>query len=320
MEENEILSIDILTANSPELQEELFVWTDYCELLCLANREEISLERIALTIQKSWDFQPKDTHSSADWVVTKLTDAFSQMKLRKVLLRDAYPFAINENTVGLRRQKNDKRTHSHYIFLLLASNLKYVKKGIHRKLTSGFEKICLDSLQCIFPNANVKLFGASNTESSLPASCKFKHGKLKERIIELSNFTGQPYHSDIENLKENNVGDNGLDVVGVISLGDERGSRPLLFVQCTCSKDDWCQKQFTALRPCWQKWLKIDNTSIQNFIMVPFWYMDNSKEWVDSTKITQNIMIDRLRLMKAINIEESQKITLMRSIKSVFTR
>ena len=320
MKENEILSIDSLTANSPKQHEELFVWTDYCELLCLANKEEISLERIAQTIQKSWDFQPKDSPRNADAVTTKLTDAFSQMKLRKALLKGTYPFLIDKNTVRLQFQKKNKRTNIHYIFLLLASNLTYVKKGIHHKLTSGFEKICLDSLQYIFPNAKVKLFGASNKEPSLSKSCKFKHGKLKDRIVELSTFIGQPYQNEIEVLKDNNVGDNGLDVIGVISLGDQRGSRPLLFVQCACSKDEWTQKQHTTSRSNWQKWLKLYDTSIQNFIMVPFWYMDNSKDWVDSTKITQNIMIDRLRLMKTIKIEESPKIDLMGSIENVFTR
>lgn len=290
---------------APSSSDDLYIWADYCEIACVLSREKsLSDEEIYKLYYQSKDLQPNDApRAGKDKAIGFIRDAFNQIALRSSLLQTKYPFHIDQENMVITLKDDLYFYQNIYITLLYASNLKYLCSPQSHIFTSSFETISLHVMKELLPNATLKIFGSSNTDE-LSEEDKFSAIKLKERIPELSTLIYQEvYINAINELKDQNNGDNGLDIVGFINLKDERSSHPLFFAQCACSKESWFDKQKSTLRNEWMKYMNLTDTSIHNFILVPFMYMNNEKRWTDKQKITQNVLIDRLRIMNTITEE-----------------
>ena len=286
----------------PSLTAPIYIWADYCELITLISDDfTVSDEEIYKYFHDSSDLRPKDINSlDKDRTIAIIRDALSHMVLRSQILRDKYPFCYDDENFIVSLKDSLGHIEYMYLQLLLSSNLPYMRQQKNSTLTSDFEIISLYVLRKLFPAAKIKLFGSSN-RNALSVDDKFISTKLKDKIRELASMICQRCDDDAVNFfKEQNTGDNGVDIVGFIDLKDKRSSHPLLFAQCACSKKDWIEKQNSTSRANWEKYLHISDTSIQNFIFVPFPYITNEKEWVDPYKISRNVMIDRIRIMNVL--------------------
>lgn len=304
-------------ASAPNSSADVCVWADYCEIACLLSKEHnLSDEEIYRSYYLSKDLEPEDVNQKdKDMVIAIIQDALSQVDLRNKLLKTKYPFQFNRANTTISLKGRHYFEQVVYIALLYASNLKYVKEKRSNILTSGFEKISLHIMRSILPNATLKIFGSSNTEEC-GKNDKFSGQKLKERIPELARLIFQEHiEKAVSDLDERNKGDNGLDIAGFINLKDDRSSHPLFFAQCTCSKEEWSIKQLSTLRNKWGRYIDLADTSVHNFIIVPFMYMDNEKNWTDKQKITQNVMIDRLRIMNAITRKHPFEANVLEAVK-----
>lgn len=300
----------------PSLSDETYIWTDYCELLCLCNPEkEISIEDIVKVFIQFQDLIPEDVDNENNGVINQnkltrkrekavsvLSDAFATLKSRRDILGDKYPFVIDGNNQILLPNIEITGATKTYIILLLASHLNYVKDlTIRHKLTSDFEVISLAVMRKIFPQAEVKLFGSSNSNRSLKQSDKYSNTKLKDKILELANTINTPATEHVRSIPDNNTGDGGIDIVGVVNLNDKRSSVPIFFAQCACSKEKWTQKQDSTALKKWGKWIELWQNSVQRCMFVPFSYANNTSEWVNVTDITENVVVDRYRIMSFID-------------------
>jgi len=294
-----LISSDKLVA-APETNSTIGVWTDYCELLCLvSDNQEIDHDQLCSIIIKSYDFADSDERkqkNKKDYLTSIIQDVYSHIELRSELLLDKYPFEINAD--GQLCLKCNTLTHLQklYILLLCASNLRYMQRTTC--LTSDVEVVSLLYMRKLYPTMVFKLFGSSNVNKYLSNEDFISEKKLKDRIIKLADFISVAYEGDIvEQISEHNVGDGGLDIVGIREMGDQRRSIPVMFGQCACSREDWSQKQNSISEMHWGKSLRTWVTSIQKYIFIPIWNMNSDKRFEDEVKISSCIVVDRLRFM-----------------------
>lgn len=296
----DIISTDKLV-KAPETNESRNMWTDYCELQCLiSDGVKIDQDQLSSIVLKSNDFSEYSTRreqNKKEKLTTILTEVYSRVKQRQLLLGDKYPFEIDSDDQLSLKEGKLSDIHRLYILLLCASNLGYMKSI--NGLTSDFEVVCLLFMRKLFPSMTFKLCGSSNTNTCLLAEDVINDAKLKDKIVSLSKFISVTYDESVVNaLSPNNLGDAGLDLVGIRPMGDERKSIPVIFGQCACSADQWADKQHSISDSQWKKYLRTWETSFQRYIFIPIWYMNTEKQFEDELKIAECVVVDRLRLLK----------------------
>lgn len=309
----DVISSDKLV-KAPTTNEAINMWTDYCELQCLVSTGfRIDQDQLSSIVIKSFDFSEysaKREKNKKEQLITILNDVYTQVKQRNQLLGDKYPFEIDSDEQLSLTRKELSGLNLLYILLLCASNLCYMKSV--NSLTSDFEVVCLYYMRKLFPSMTFKLFGSSNTNACLRSEDVINDSKLKDRIVSLSRFIAVSYNKDIVgSISPNNTGDGGLDLVGVRSMGDARKSIPVIFGQCACSPDQWSAKQQSVSDSQWKKFLYTWETSFQRYIFIPIWYLNNENQFEDELKITECVVVDRLRLL---NVADDSFITKCTSI------
>lgn len=295
----DIISPDKLV-KSPETNKSRSMWTDYCELQCLiTDGAKIDQDQLSGIAIKSYDFSEysiRREQNKKEKLTTILSEVYAQVKQRQQLLGDKYPFEIDTDDQLSLKEGELSGINRLYLLLLCASNLSYMK--VINGLTSDFEVICLLFMRKLFPSMVFKLCGSSNTNTCLLADDAINDAKLKDKIVSLSKFISVTYdESVVNNLIPNNMGDAGLDLVGIRPMGDGRKSIPVFFGQCACSPDQWADKQQSISDSRWKKYLRTWETSFQRYIFIPIWYMNSEKQFEDELKITECVVVDRLRLL-----------------------
>jgi hypothetical protein len=299
-----IISEDSLV-QSPENKASIREWTDYCELLTLTAEDKmLDSDQLCSRILKSMDFKAVDEDKldkkerrEKEWVTSRISDVYAHVKLRLSLLPDKYPFAINDDDQLCLTADEVTREQVLYLILLCASNLKYTNRK-NNPLTSDFEVVSLLYMRKLFPSMSFRLFGSRNTNKHLSKDDSISGVKLKERIVNMADFIFIGYHNDeINDIDEQDHGDKGIDIVGMRPMDDGRKSVPVMFGQCACSREKWKEKQFSTSNSIWDKYIKTHITSIQRFIFVADWLINSDKNLANEVDITDNVLIDRQRLM-----------------------
>lgn len=285
---------------SPEMSSSISIWTDYCELQCLADEQhQIDRDQFSSIVIKSEDFAKVSEGAQKnrkERLSTLIQDVYSHVSLREQMLADAYPFVINDDDQLCMKEGALTGREKMYIFLLCASNLEYMQ-SIH-ELTSDFEVMCLMYMRQLFPSMIFKLFGSSNNNTKLQAEDVINDVKLSDRITSLSKFIAVSLDREsVNKIDCRNHGDGGLDLVGIRQMGDERKSIPIIFGQCACSKEQWSAKQQSISDQKWKKYLRTWETSIQTYIFIPIWNMNSEKLFEDDLYLCHCVLVDRQRLL-----------------------
>lgn len=295
----DIISTDKLV-KAPDTNESRSTWTDYCELQCIiSDGAKIDQDQLSNIAIKSSDFSEISEireKNKKEKLTTILNDVYAQIKLRKQLLGNKYPFEIDTDGQLSLETTELSGFHRLYILLLCASNLGYMKSI--NSLTSDFEVVCLFYMRRLLPTMTFKLFGSSNTNTHLAVEDVINDAKLKDRIVSLSRFTYVSCHEDVvSTINPYNKGDAGVDIVGIRPMGDDRKSIPVIFGQCACSPEQWADKQQSISDQRWQRYLRTWETSFQRYIYIPIWFMNSDKQFEDELKISGCVLVDRLRLL-----------------------
>ncbi len=174
-----------------------------------------------------------------------------------------------------------------------------------QKYTREFEKFCKVIMSVLVPkDAVVELFGTTRKDTI------FK-GTLRARIETLAQYLGASTTKSFDNnpkYDKINNGDDGLDIVAFLPI-DVAQVIPFAFAQCTCSFEQWVEKQHSAGMVEWKT--KISPlVSYPVFMFVPFSCHDNFGKFYDETSI-YSFLIDRIRILKLI---DKNKIALRKKI------
>lgn len=298
-----LISNDKLVS-APDFSESISVWTDYCELQCLSSDlQKVDHDQLCDLVIKSYDFKSGDESrqkNKKERLTSRIKDVYAHLLLRNELLSDKYPFEIDSDDQICLKDLELTDVQRLYVLLLCASNLKYTKQTV--TLTSDFEVLSLFYMRKLFPEMVFRLFGSSNVNDMLCDGDLISDVKLKDRIVSLSKFISVACDNEIiGRLSDHDLGDGGLDLVGIRDMGDSRKSIPVMFGQCACSRDEWSNKQQSISDAQWKKFLKTWTTSIQNYIFIPIWYMNSDKQFENELKVTSCIVVDRLRMMSVVD-------------------
>jgi hypothetical protein len=90
-------------------------------------------------------------------------------------------------------------------------------------------------------------------------------------------------------------GDRGLDVVGMITLGDDLPGRVLVYAQVACT-GEWTTKQDSPSSDAWDQLVQPLNPQITACV-VPECFRKATGEWFYRTLIHRRLMIDRWRVI-----------------------
>jgi hypothetical protein len=288
------------------------LWADYVELRCLTDPDlMITKSDIQAYVQKRKDLQKglsdysdaddaepenEDIKSAADIKrAARAEDLFKHLEYRAAAFDDFYPFTLSRDGDILRRRNRLRAKHKLYIFFLLSSNLGHINNRQYRNIfTNTFELASVTALKLYLPvGAQVYLFG-KNPLNKGPYS-----GQLLKKIKLLAENLGEKFVGKESEFPSNDFGDNGLDLVGWIPLGDNARGVLLVFGQCSCSDEEWPAKQYLSSSALWGKTIDFIARP-SNMIFIPFCYRNNTGGWHLERMIDDAVLMDRLRLLKLL--------------------
>lgn len=288
-----------------------YIWADYIEMLCLVNadgivtrsdildrvRERSDLGEIA-ELEERITKEAEDVPAEIDdrWTLQAI-EWFEHLQYRSFAFGEDYPYLLENSNTTIRRRPTLTVQQKFYVILLLASNLRHLDRKTSLIFTGTFEVISKNALRRFLPeDAQVYIFGSGGnieTEKRYTGNLWTKVNKLAEDLCE--NVVAR----EIE-FNPKNVGDNGLDIVAWISLGDRNRGHILVFGQCACSKDEWVAKQSSSHVISWRPIIRFIAPP-SNMVFIPFCYRRPDGSWFAEINIHESIVVDRPRLCYALN-------------------
>jgi hypothetical protein len=222
-------------------------------------------------------------------------ELLSHLQHRVDDLSDRYPFVLeSDDALCLREDLTDD--HRLYLFLLLASNLKYLSKGQAQQVTTAFELLSPYVLRShLGEHAEAHLFGTSVREDVDRYA-----GSLWTRLEALSGDVHFPLQTKREEVETNYSGDNGLDVVGWLKSGDNTSRIVVVFGQCACGRS-WQNKMHEASADHWAPVFTF-TVPLVNVLLIPYSARNADGSWFNEYRIPKGVVIDRERIMARVAI------------------
>ena len=279
----------------PQTKDE-HVWADYLELLALQNLDgEVSKADLIDRIKERKDLSEiKELgNRRIDALDEFITDCFLSLGYRQKAFGDSYPFKVSEGNI-LKRKDGLTATIRVYVFLLLAANLSYLKPSYYNRITSIFEVVCREALKNYLPTGAMTLHFGKNP---LNTDAKYS-GKLYKKILFLAEDMNETVLITEGEINPRDSGDRGLDLVGLVPLGDKAAGMLSVFVQCACT-EEWITKQYDCSEDAWGKIIRL-TARLPHMVFIPFCFRSATGEWFDRLKISKSILVDRVRLINLL--------------------
>ena len=280
----------------PTRKSDTYGWADLVEILCLLNLDgEVSLpEVIDRVLELELPQSRPDRDASKVFTRRKVQseDWFRHMQYREQVFGEAYPYSVSSDG-ELAELKQDLKPCQHlYLFLLLASNLKYIDihSGVRNTLTNDFELVSQVALTNSLPGWEIYLFDSGKHTTGRYAGNTWS--KLKTLADDL-NHAVNAIQGDFE---PTDTADLGLDIVCWMPTKDDTPGLPMVFAQCACT-EKWVDKQSTVLFDHWTPLLQFLPAELISLTMTPIFYRSTHGGW-HKTRILKTVLADRLRIMR----------------------
>ncbi|GBU26712.1 hypothetical protein R84B8_00222 [Treponema sp. R8-4-B8] len=303
-------------------------WADYIELLCLTDPDkEKGLNDILIYSRQENILQEdqlketidgdEDNSERTEKYRDEFLDIFKYFSSRFNFLNEFYPFeCIGKETIKLSDMDDNKLL---YIYFLLSSNTRYfIINKIPPLFTSFFEHISHHIMKIIYPNFKNEIFGTANKPGDY-----FYGGTLLDKLTKLSLCLGTSLTKKTINDPHNSggSGDKGLDIISYFNLDInpmKTSYIPLCFGQCSCSYDEWKQKQSSISKNIWDNRIN-DLPSYHEYLFVPFSLRGIDGYWAkEEHSEIQTIIIDRFRFLNILKLNKTNiSLLLPEEIKSI---
>jgi hypothetical protein len=302
---------------SPQLHR----WADWAELLCFTSASgSLSLPEFAFAIAGRSDYIPSEISDDiepeeklrkedlvrglvaaqiTDKAMDKAVQVFEYLGARCQAYGETYPFALDDDGLGVELRETSL-SRSVYLFLLACASLRYVaEKAVATQLTSRYELLCLEVVRRSLPNgAEVHLFGKNSADTTSRYV-----GKVTEKITQLADDLGEIPRFDEDDFEQNDSGDNGLDIVAWVSLGDQLNGRFVIFGQCACTPQ-WVTKQHSSSYDTWSSVMSLMVRPV-NTCFIPFDFRKPSGKWYSRHQIHRSVLFDRRRILAQLGLLET---------------
>ncbi len=292
-------------------------WADWAELLTFTSADgslsmtelvETSERRAEYLAEEGEDDQDPSEHlpeqliNEADGEASSFRDALAQragdvmlyLRDRSIRYGSTYPFDldVNMNLVSLRAPTLSRNI---YLFMLSCASFRYVPdRSTMNSFAAGFELLGAEVLKRALPSAaEVHLFGTS------PANEGRYKGTLQKKIEQLCLDLGERCLASEKDFEKGDRGDNGLDLVAWVPLGDSLPGRLTVFGQVACTSD-WISKQHSSQASSWSSVMTL-MTDPLNMVFIPFDYRRPGNEWYTDRHIHKSAVIDRFRVIRILS-------------------
>lgn len=281
-------------------------WADFIELLCLTDPDkEISLDDIITnyTQEEIVETEDGDEFYSEKNIKLRLKffEVFRYIESRQNIIGEFYPFEnIDKDTIKLLSVDSNKMI---YIYFLFSSNTSFfINKTIPPIFTASFEQISLQFMKAIYPNFRNELFGTANKPDDF-----FYGGTLLKKMEKLAHCLNTTI-KQLATVNPHNLatsGDKGLDIVSFYNLDTESRNAsfvPFCMGQCSCSYDDWKNKQSSIQYSTWNNRIN-DLPSYHEYMFVPFPLRRIEGDWADEEhEEIRTIIVDRFRFFSLLKM------------------
>ena len=237
-------------------------WADFIELNCLyggegiVSRDDASAWFHEDTMSDAWSQDGGTRPQGLDRRDCFIDSCYALLQYRARILQDIYPFRIEDGC--LYPQRICKEKNWHYLFLLLCSSIYFMERQTLFWMTHLFERYCKIIMQFMMPvNARTELFGTSRSNSCFCGTLYHRFCKLAACLK--ADVT--PMATRMQKYYAAHSGDGGLDIVSFVDM-DDAPYTPLALGQCTCSYDEWADKQGSISESVWRERI---------FPLAPFW-------------------------------------------------
>jgi hypothetical protein len=311
---------------------ELYVWCDYIELLCLVDTDrKLSRGRVlellddtaqmhgeqtdadlvapgdGIQVDTDMSRGDSDAAGSNDGVATdagyvgaqyetRVAGWFGNLAFRARVFGDAYPFRLSEDGQELEVLPVNSAPRELYIQMLMSSSLRLVPKNRQNELTESFEETSHMIFMQLMPKGwEVHRFGAKGASRY--------EGLLYDKLVALCKDLRGKLSLERRHFNSNDRGDGGLDLVAWHPMaGDERDGLPVALAQCGCTSDGdrWSKKSLEASPARLRTHIHLSHPWSTYYFM-PHDLTDavgSQMDWQQKAKLTEAIFIDRSRLIK----------------------
>lgn len=317
-------------------------WADYIELLCLtskdgrvskadvldfvrerkkdlnegrplegpeAEEEELEAEIEAEDEGKDDEDIDEETPEPAladdKWDI-RGNDWFGHLEYRAGAFAEFYPFRVIKGGTVLVLSGSKSRLRVQrklYVFLLLASNLRYLSQSDRTSIASIFEVTSFHALETYLPpQSRLHMFGKHSLNDSGPYST----GTLWQKLNRMATDIREQVLCKKSDFKPSNTGDAGLDLIAWLPLDSDAEMRRGFFVvfgQCACTRR-WVEKQFETSYDTWSNYLSF-TVYPTRLTFIPYCFRKATGAWHDYTKISKTVLVDRLRLINLLRGKHS---------------
>jgi hypothetical protein len=233
-----------------------------------------------------------DPEVADDLRIVEAGSVWSHLHQRARDFGEAYPFEVDGSEAIRLRELSPARRF--YLFLLIASNLRYLPKADESKLTRPFERLGIAVVRTHLPmGAEVHVFG-----TTAGSAARYK-GRLWKRLQKLTSDLRTDLLTTSARINKRNVGDAGLDIVGWVPPGDEIATGMLtIFAQCTCSAT-WQRKLHEGTEDNWNRRMHF-HSPVVNLMIIPFYFRNADGSWFDEDNLSKGVLVDRLRIVRSL--------------------
>ena len=222
-------------------------------------------------------------------------DVIQHLEYRIATFGEAYPFRLRDDAV-LELLEDLTPERQLYLFLLIASNLKYVRSGQRKQeLTTFFEVLGVDVLRgYLGEHARVELFGTSSTAVEAPRFSGSLWEKLQALGLELRGRVVPTSEHQVVN-----AGDFGIDLVAWFAFDDDLEGRFVTILgQCACGRS-WPPKMREPTAEALVETITF-TAPVVNVLLVPYCWRTAEGAWYSLRGVPSGVLLDRQRIVQAI--------------------
>lgn len=267
----------------------IYILADFLEFQALYNGKCALNDLRSLLSASEDELDINGIEEGDDKVLNKLQEALLYCSRRKKEFCN-YPFVINEQSISLSLNINDKELV--YLFLLLVNRMNMQQERIQggKNATELFEHLCrLDALNYFGNHAKCEVFGTA-VSGNFKDKVNSLLSKLNIRGVYKQPFGGTEHQKD-----------GGVDIVTWIPFKDNKGSQLIALGQCkTGSNWEYLMKKVDFF----------DNFSTERPFVDPIYMFFVSEDfgtykWEQYSR-SCGILFDRKRVMELVpdNIKE----------------
>lgn len=260
------------------------------------DTEELSHERFQSLVS---EIPTSAEDEDLDSVITELSDChledcWSQFEYRQCVFNDFYPFELIENRLVFKSGGITDKNRI-YILLLICARLRSFNNIFRQKAANKFVEISAAAMQkLVGSESDVKIFDANSNDRRSYYTTDLRVA-LEKLASQLSAFA---VNTNIIR-RQSSSGDCGLDIVAVRNFQDSASGSFAVFGQCAAQELGWVDKTLEAHPINFETYFTLLNKP-ENVVFIPVCYRDSNGKWVDESRVSGCLLVDRLRILNLL--------------------